>query len=133
MFVLAVSDQRALLAFKLAWSALVGFGVAVSAYTTREAWIDYRFVRRFRKDEASLVQSWSSLRDQFVLLVFQAGVFWVRAWALLWPDPREPQFASNWVTDGTLLTILQLVLAYNSYLDGRDRRKIIRLLNAGKP
>lgn len=132
MLVLAFAVQHALLAFKIAWSILVGFGVIVSAYTTREAWIDYRFVRRFRKDEASFVQSWSSLRDQFVLLVFQAGVFWVRAWALLWPDPREPQFASNWITDATLLTVLQLILAYNSYLDGRDRRRIIRLLNSSR-
>jgi hypothetical protein len=133
MLSLAFTVQRALLAFKLLWFALVGIGVAVSMYTMREAWIDYRFVRRCRNDEASLVQAWSSLRDQFVLLAFQAGVFWVRAWALMWPDPLELHFAWNWVTDGTLLTVLQMLLAYNSYLDGRDRRRIIRLLDAAKP
>lgn len=124
----AMNIQQALPVLKWIWSALVLCGAIANAATLRAAWGDYRFVRKSRPDEASHVQAWSSLRDQIAIFAFQVGALWVRCWALAWPDPRQAQFALNWATDATLLTLMQLLLAYNCILDGRDRRKIIRLL-----
>jgi hypothetical protein len=131
MLTAALSIERALPALKWAWVALVSVGVLGNLATLREAWIDYRLVKRAWADEAANVQAWCSLREQIVFLAFQGGVLWVRAWALLWPDPRDPQFAAAWATDATVITALQLLLAYNCVLDFRDRRRVIRQLYLG--
>ena len=124
----ALTVQQALPALKAGWLIAVCVGVIANILTLREAWIDYRFVKRCRRDEAAHVQAWTSLRDQIVSLTFQSGVLYMRAWALLWPDPGDARFAYNWAADATVLTALQLLLAYNCLLDNRDRRRTIHQL-----
>ena len=61
-------------------------------------------------------------------MTFQAGVLYLRGWALRRPDPGNDRFTRDWAVEATGSTALQLLLAYNCVLDNRDRRRTIRLL-----
>jgi hypothetical protein len=110
---------------KVTWAALSAIGFAVNFVTWREAIRDAIYVKRHTTDEAKRIRAWQSVRDEFVTLVVQGAFLWIRVWTLFWPSPDNQWFARNWAVDATLLTAVQMLLAYNCILDLRDRRRTI--------
>lgn len=121
---------------KFAWACGALFSVIMSFVTTTSAWQDAGWIRHLdprhytsawamHRLEAYRIQAWQSLRKEGVIFILQSGLLWIRFWSLWWPDPGSHDFAARWATDGTILTGLQLLLAYDCYLDWRDRRRLI--------
>lgn len=129
MNMLAVDDVfRISPAFKWFWVAGAAVGVITNLITYVAALRDAGWVKNNSRNEAKHIQAWQSLRTEFVTLCVQGAFLWIRVWTLFWPRPADPWFARNWATDATALTVFQLLLAYNSWMSWKDRRRSLDLL-----
>lgn len=110
---------------KILWAFFVWACVCVNFWTLAAALTDRRYVLQQTNNAANRTRAWQSVRDELVTFLFQLFLFGLRFWGIFWPPPDNVQFRYYWSIDGTIVTILQVLLAFNCCLDLRDRRRTV--------